>query len=63
MERSLTHLENGVLVRMNLEEWESYKKAHSKGLLESENYPDEWKKISLAGEVGRFLWFRFIVDK
>jgi len=32
------------------------------GFLHIKNYPDEWKEICVNGELGRFLFFRFIKD-
>lgn len=55
----MTDLEKGILVSIDPFEFKTLE--NKKGYLSFENYPDEYKKISLPDEVGRFLFFRFIL--
>lgn len=60
MDRPLTELETGIKVKIASDEFEKLKK--KKGFLDYQSYPDEYKEISIFGEVGRFLFFRFIAE-
>lgn len=64
MQRELTKLEKGIIVKVNEENLKIIKEMYGlKGFLDYENYPDEYKEISFVGEAGRYLLFRFILEK
>ena len=56
----MTPLETGIKVKIDEIQLELLRK--KKGFLSYEAYPDRYKEISLYGEVGRFLFFRFILE-
>ncbi len=61
MECNMTPLEKGVFVYIDEIQLELLKE--KKGFLSVESYPDEYKKLKVKNEVGRFLFFRFILMK
>jgi hypothetical protein len=61
-EKKLTKLEKGIIVHIDSENLDILKELYDeKGFLDYKNYPDEYKEISLYGEAGRFMLFRFIL--
>lgn len=57
---SLTDLERGIFVYINPTQLSLLK--NKQGFIDKENYPDKYKEISLQNEVGRYLFFRFLVE-
>lgn len=60
MERELTELEKGIIVKISQFELNFLK--NKKGFLSRKAYPEQYEKIALNGEIGRFLFFRFIEE-
>lgn len=60
MKDHFTPLDTGIFVKIDPIQYELLK--IKSGFLEKNNYPDEWKPICVKGELGRFLFFRFIED-
>jgi len=56
----LTELEKGIIVKIDSIQLEFLK--NKKGFLSYEAYPEEYKEIAVYAEVGRFLFFRFILE-
>ena len=54
----MTPLTKGIKVYINKDEFDLLK--DKPGFLSCDNYPDEYKEIEEKGELGRFLFFRFI---
>jgi hypothetical protein len=61
MKESATELQKGIFVTINLYELE--KLEVKDGYLPRDAYPDKYKEIALENEIGRFLFFRFLIDE
>jgi hypothetical protein len=60
----MSTLEEGIIVNITKEEAEKlYKHFANKGFLSLEAYPDSYKDIALPNEIGRFMLFRFLLQK
>lgn len=57
----MTFLEKGIMAYVDDEQLD--KISHMKGYMSLEAYPDEYKKIAVENEKGRFLYFRLIYKK
>jgi hypothetical protein len=55
-----TELEKGIVVTISPFEFASLK--NKTGFLPFETYPTKYKEMALKNEVGRFLFFRFILE-